>query len=153
MKIVFHCPGCETTQRTELLPDAESVVCHECQWSRPVVSASIEDETPTCCLVCGCGDLWRQKDFPVSLGIALVALGATLSTIAWWYYYPLVAIGILMGFALLDLLLFSLMGDILVCYRCSARHAGTETSQGKFDFNHERAEKYRQESILLKQSK
>ncbi len=152
MKIVFHCPGCETTQRTDFNEEADTVQCHGCDWSRPVASTSVEEGTPTCCLVCGCGDLWRQKDFPVSLGIAMVALGATLSTIAFWYVYPMVAIGILMGFALIDLLLFSFMGDILVCYRCSARHSGQELSNSKFDFDHERAEKYRQEAILLEQA-
>ncbi len=152
MKIIFHCPGCETTRRTEFSEEQETVQCDQCQWSRPLASSSIEKGTPICCLICGCTDLWRQKDFPVSLGIMLVALGASLSTIAWWFYYPMLAIGILMCFALLDLLLFSFMKDILVCYHCAARHSGEESQQSKFDFDHETAEKYRQEAIQLKQS-
>ena len=152
MKVVFHCPGCESTQRTEFSEETETVQCHNCDWSRPVPDASVQHGTPGCCLVCGCADLWRQKDFPVSLGIAMVALGAILSTIAFWLVYPMIAIGILMGFALIDLLLFTLMGDILVCYRCSTRHSGKELSDDKFIFDHERAEKYRQEAILLEQA-
>lgn len=82
----------------------------------------------------------------------MVILGAVLSSIAWWYHRPLTALGILMGFALLDLVLFVVMPDVLVCYRCRARHrgAGADSEHGGFD--HELAERYRQEQLRLKQA-
>ena len=58
-----------------------------------------------------------------------------------------------MGFALLDLLLYTFMSDMLVCYRCSARyrHANLGVDPRRFDL--EVAERYRQESIRLEESK
>ena len=81
------------------------------------------------------------------IGIGLVALGIGLSTIAWARYLPVLAIGILMLFALLDLALYSLMKDVLVCYRCQARHRLEGSTDGYPRFDHERAERYRQEAL------
>jgi len=110
------------------------------------------DQSPTECLVCGCGDLWRQKDFPVRLGLLMVGLGAVGSTVAWMWYEPLWAIGILMAFALVDLLLFLFMPDVLVCYRCGARHRAAALDESVPHFNLEVAEKYRQEQIRLREA-
>lgn len=98
------------------------------------------------CLACGCSDLWRQKDFPPLLGLTFVALGALLSTIAWSFYRIEMALGILMGFALLDLILYALMSDVLVCYRCDARHRRVNLDENHSRFNLELAERYRQEA-------
>jgi hypothetical protein len=95
--------------------------------------------------------LWRQKDFPVRLGLLMVGLGALGSTVAWSFYEPLWAIGILMAFALVDLLLFLFMPDVLVCYRCAARHRAAALDESVPHFNLEIAEKYRQEQIRLRE--
>jgi hypothetical protein len=117
-----------------------------------VPAAEIASEQPGRCLVCGCGDLWRQKDFPQGLGLLLVGLGALGSTIAWAYWRPVLAIGILMGFALADLLLYTLMKDVLVCYRCRARHRNAHLDEEHPRFNLEVAERYRQEALRLENS-
>ena len=101
--------------------------------------------------MCGCDDLWRQKDFPPALGLTLVGLGALLSTLAWLWYYPVAAIGILMAFALVDLVLFALMPDVLVCYRCGARYRHTAIREDHPRFSLELAERYRQEERRLKE--
>lgn len=152
MKTVFHCPGCQTNQRLDLADDITNIACPACQWERTFSSDSIAEGNPKVCLICGCGDLWRQKDFPQGAGLILVAVGASLSTIAWYLVYPLLAIGILMGFALIDMLLFWLMGDVLVCYRCAARFEATPTDNANISFDHELGEKYRQEAIRLEQA-
>ena len=81
----------------------------------------------------------------------MVVLGGVLSTIAWSMYQPLVAIGILMFFAVIDLLLFLFMRDVLVCYRCGARHRHTDPDGSFAYFNLEKAEQYRQEAIREKE--
>lgn len=111
--------------------------------------ADLKDARPVRCLVCGCGDLWRQKDFPQKLGLALVALGALLSTIAIAYYYPATSLGILLAFALADLALYVFMPDVLVCYRCHARHQHTDPGESYPRFELETAERYRQEQARL----
>ena len=107
------------------------------------------DGPPKRCLVCDCGDLWRQKDFSPRVGLTMVGLGILLSTIAWARMEPLWAIGTLMAFALLDLMLYVLMSDVLVCYRCGARHRHAHLAEDHPRFNLETHERYRQESLRL----
>lgn len=149
MIVYFHCPACQQHVCRELTGDADALQCQECRWSRLLQAGEIEAGRPARCLLCGCSDLWRQKDFPQRLGLALVGAGILLSTIAWYYVEPLWAIGILMGFALLDLALYTLMSDVLVCYRCGARyrHAHPATDHPHFDLDI--AERYRQEARRL----
>ncbi len=100
--------------------------------------------------MCGCNDLWRQKDFPQKVGVAIVGVGIVLSTIAYYNYWYKAAIAVLIGFALLDLFLFWFMADVLVCYRCGAAHRGTnleDESHPAFDL--EIAERYRQQALRL----
>jgi hypothetical protein len=90
--------------------------------------------------------LWRQKDFPPQLGVAIVALGAVASTAAFAWYRPLLALAILGAFALLDLVLFLVMPDVMVCYRCQARYRSFRADSPYNAFNLETAERYRQEA-------
>ncbi len=152
MKIAGCCPSCQSQYRAAVTGAGESVACPHCDWSREVAGADISDARPVRCLGCGCGDLWRQKDFPQGLGLLFVAAGALLSTIAWAYTRPLVAIGILMVFALADMLLFVLMKDVLVCYRCGARHRHSNFGDEHPHFNLEVHERYRQEAMRLEDS-
>lgn len=152
MQIRFSCPRCERTIQNEIAPGAEVVECRECSWSRPVPRDDWRQSRPQRCLVCGCDDLWRQKDFPQALGLALVGLGALLSTIAVAYYYPTTALGVLLAFALADLALYAWMPDVLVCYRCHARHRHAQPGEEFPRFNLETSERYRQESARLTKS-
>ncbi|HUG92792.1 MAG TPA: hypothetical protein VML55_18265 [Planctomycetaceae bacterium] len=150
MQVACECPVCEAPVRANVTGSVDSIGCQSCGWSRPIAPETMAGGSPARCLVCGCDDLWRQKDFPPRLGLTLVALGALLSTLAWLWYYPVAAIGILMGFALVDLALFSLMPDVLVCYRCGSRHRHTDVRDDHPRFSLELAERYRQEERRLK---
>jgi hypothetical protein len=153
MNAHFACPSCGCEQRLLLQPGQAALACGHCRWTRRLQPGEFEASTPAHCLVCGCDDLWRQKDFPQRLGLAAVAAGALLSTVAAYYYRPLLAIGILLAFALFDLVLFALMKDVLVCYRCQARYRNVDPGQEYPRFNLEMAERYRQESARLAQSR
>lgn len=152
MQLSFICPRCGNPARAALVPDAHAVACRNCDWSRPVGTDCVVDGTPRRCLVCGCEDLWRQKDFPQRLGLAIVGLGILLSTVAYAYWRPVLALGILMLFALADLLLYTFMKDVLVCYRCGARHHSANLDREHPQFNLETAERYRQEAKRLAQA-
>lgn len=152
MHVTYRCPQCEQMNRSPPLEgDSAELFCTACEWKRPVSQAAISASCPRECLVCGNQDLWRQKDFPPLLGVACVALGAILSGIAVYFYRPFTAMGILMAFGLLDMVLYLVMPDVMVCYRCQSRHGGVDTSSAE-DFNLELSERYRQEAIRLKQS-
>jgi hypothetical protein len=133
----------------ELGSDSADLRCTECDWGRPLSAAERAEDPPRCCLVCGCEDLWRQKDFPQKLGVALVALGAGLSTLFWAWYMPGAALGVLLAFAFADLLLYTCMRDVLVCYRCGARYRQTSFTPETKHFSLDIAERYRQEASRL----
>ena len=149
MQVLFHCPACEQVRRASVSPHASALACDGCHWSRAYPVEDFDPSGPRQCLVCGCDDLWRQKDFPQRLGVAMVALGAVLSTIAFALYMPLTALGVLLAFALVDLLLFTFMKDVLVCYRCHARYRDARPEDDHARFNLETAERYRQEAARL----
>jgi len=150
MHVTFRCPNCDQSQRSGDCRAGGAVRCG-CGWSKPISASDVEGEAPNHCLVCGTLDLWRQKDFPPSLGLLCVAIGAITSSIAWYYHEPVWAIGILMAFALLDMLLFVFMSDVLVCYRCQARHGKVDLT-GRVAYDHGLGERYRQEEIRNQQA-
>jgi hypothetical protein len=152
MRLEFRCPRCERTSAVSVAAQSESVACPHCNWIRELGREHIDHNRPSECLVCGCGDLWRQKDFPQRVGLTLVGLGIVLSSIAWAYVRPVLAIGILMAFALADLVLYAWMRDALVCYRCGAKYRDATLDERDSHFDHETAERYRQEAIRLRGS-
>ena len=64
----------------------------------------------------------------------------------------MLAMGILMAAALIDMVLFAFMGDMLVCYRCGARHRRTTMAQEHPRFDLETAERYRQQDLRQRQT-
>ena len=152
MQISFDCPKCLQAARGEVTSASRGVMCSNCNWTRPIGDGDLQGETPGRCLVCGCGDLWRQKDFSQRLGVAIVALGVLLSTVAMAYMQPELSLGILMAFALADMVLYAVMRDCLVCYRCHARYRRVPGLEQVGTFDLEVNERYRQESIRLKQA-
>ncbi|MCH2203322.1 MAG: hypothetical protein MK102_15240 [Fuerstiella sp.] len=145
MQIIFHCPRCEANSDCRPHPDDAPVECSRCDWCRDAGSGDFDRINPaivTRCRVCGCDDLWRQKDFPPVLGWLIVATGILLSSFAWAWHYPEWAIGTLMLFALADMILYIFMRDMLVCYRCRARHRKTVMHDDYQVFSHELSERY-----------
>lgn len=151
MLISFDCPKCLQPARGEVTAASRGVMCSSCGWTRPAVDGELRGESPVRCLVCGCGDLWRQKDFPQRLGVLIVAVGVVLSTVAMAYMQPELSLGILMAFALADMILYAVMRDCLVCYRCHARFHRVPDIDRATAFDLEVNERYRQEAIRLKQ--
>ena len=151
MQIDFRCPRCDTQNRTELGNDG-ALTCAAGDWSRTVAAEDFAGNRPAHCLVCGCVDVWRQKDFSPRVGVTLVGLGILLSTIAWARMEPVWAIGILMVFALVDMLLYVFMSDVLVCYRCGTRHRYATLDDEHPRFNLETHERYRQEALRLEEA-
>ncbi len=152
MQIAFRCPRCQNQNLADNVESAAILACAHCDWSRKTTHNGPSDETPNQCLACGCHDLWRQKDFPQRLGVLLAGMAIVLSTIAAAFYRPVLAIGVLMVFALIDLALYMVMRDVLVCYRCGARFRKTAMQDEHPTFNLETAERYRQEERRLKEA-
>jgi len=146
IQVRYQCPRCQAQNQSNNPVPGTQLSCHACDWSRELTSSDLDGVRPFHCLVCATEDLWRQKNFPQALGLMFVGLGALGSSIAWYYHRPIVALSVLMAVAAIDFGLFALMPDVLVCYRCGARHSGGDISEHPA-FNHETAERYRQEQL------
>lgn len=68
------------------------------------------------CIACGHPELYTQKDFPRSIGIAIVVIAALLAPFTW--YLSLAAA------AILDWLLYRMAPNIVQCYVCKSGHKG-----------------------------
>jgi hypothetical protein len=58
---------------------------------------------------------------------------------------------ILFATALVDLVLYIVVGDALLCYRCGAQYRNVEQMEEHSGFNLETHERYRQQAARLKQ--
>ena len=152
MQISFDCPKCLKIAHGEVTEASRDVECPACGWRRPISENHATNGEPAHCLVCGCEDLWRQKDFDQRLGVFIVGLGVVLSTIAIAYMMPGVAMLILMAFGLADWILYAVLPDRLVCYRCHAQYRRIANLKSTAAFDLEVNERYRQETIRLKRA-
>lgn len=146
----FDCPQCLKGDDIEVGSGTASMACRHCGWTKPIGEHDYSADAPRRCLICGCDDLWRQKDFPPQLGLVIVGVEVITSTIAFAYMMPTVYMGILMAFALADMVLFSIMPDALECYRCHARYRGAVIGKDHPKFDLELNERYRQEAARMK---
>jgi hypothetical protein len=146
MRLTFCCPACGRGVQTDVSPQTSSIGCN-CGWNRALQGGDWANGEPAHCLVCDNADLWRQKDLPQRVGLAAIAVQIVVSTFFWFRHEPLWTYGTLMLFAVLDMVLYVVMPDVLVCYRCQARHR-TSVQQGEHgSFDHTLAERYRQERL------
>ena len=150
MLISFDCPKCLKIARSEVTNASRAVNCAGCGWTRPFTDSEMHGETPVRCLICGCDDVWRQKEFDQRLGVCIVGLGILLSTIAFAYMMPGVAMIVLMVFGLADYVLYAVLPDRLVCYRCHSQYHRIPNTAQTAAFDLEVNERYRQEAIRIK---
>ena len=114
----------------------------------PLTKPQPAGEKPvTACAACGNGQLYRQKNFPQWLGLSLLAAACGSFFVLQILYLPWVAWAVLIGSAAIDGLLYLLVGDAVVCYRCGAKHTGLAKCRAYEPFDLATAEKYRQERL------
>jgi hypothetical protein len=101
------------------------------------------------CLVCPSTDLFVRKDFPQRLGVLIVAVGIIGSSIAWYHADLLWTFGILFATALIDVLLYTFVGDALMCYRCQAQYRGVDEMDAHGMVDLETHERHRQLTARL----
>lgn len=98
----------------------------------------------TACPKCGCTDLFVRKDFPQKLGLTIVVLAAVtfLVLAAWPRYFYLGAL-VLVAAAVVDAVIYLLVGKVTVCYRCRAEFRDVRVNPDHEGFDLAVAEKYR----------
>jgi hypothetical protein len=153
MNITFSCPQCEAANRYELSAGTLELVCAGCgkEWNPP--ADAIIDGQVRRCLVCPSTDLFVRKDFPQRLGVALVTIGLVASCVAWAYSQLYLTFAILFGTALVDVALYLVVPNALMCYRCGAIYRGAADIDAHGSFNLETHERHRQQKIRLEELK
>ena len=151
MNLRFNCPGCGQPERIEL-PGPTTWHCPDCGIAADLPADALTADGSLCrCALCGNAQLYRMKDFPQWLGMSILTLACgSFFVLAVAFYQYNLAWAILLGSAAVDGLIYLIVGDVVVCYRCGAHHRGVPSRA--FD-PHElaTAEKYRQERIRMEQ--
>jgi len=80
------------------------------------------------------------------VGVALVVIGIVASSIAWGYRHIYLTFGILFATALADWVLYAIVGNALMCYRCHAQYRQVEGLADHEAFDLETHERYRQQA-------
>jgi hypothetical protein len=152
MNVTYNCPHCEHDVRTNLAPGAAALVCPRCRAGLEVPDGAIVDGEVRHCLACPSTDLFVRKDFPQRLGVTIVAVGFLLSCITWYFYWLYATFAVLFATALVDVVLYAVVGEVLTCYRCGAAYRHAESPEKHGPFNLETHERYRQQAARLAES-
>ncbi|PWT92236.1 MAG: hypothetical protein C5B54_03875 [Acidobacteria bacterium] len=110
MEIEFRCPECHSSKEFESDDLNCEVRCDSCQKNFGSFASFTSDKSVQYCAICGCRDLYTQKDFNRKVGCAIAALGAIFA--------PFTKLISLFVCALIDLLLYRFLPVITICYRC-----------------------------------
>jgi hypothetical protein len=124
--------------------EAGLLACPHCKKPIPLrVDKSIsENSTVHTCVACGHDNLYIQKDFNRGLGIAIVVLGCLASVYFLSRTQPLNAMLALGGTAVVDYLLYRMVGDVTVCYACHTIYRGFRKNPNHTTFELKDLEKY-----------
>jgi len=164
MRITYACPACHATVSLPGVETARTLVCPACGAELAVPADAIGWSTPAGgaaapgtglpllrrCLVCPSGELFARKDFPQRLGVGIVVAGFVASCVTWAWQLLVPTFAILFGTAAIDVVLYLLMPECLICYRCGARYRGAGGGHGGFDL--ETHERHRQQRIRLREA-
>ncbi|HLG20535.1 MAG TPA: hypothetical protein VI895_12075 [Bdellovibrionota bacterium] len=95
------------------------------------------------CPSCGSLDAFIQKDVPKKL-----LLGILIVFLAFAFYLLLLewilGMGVLFALALVDVVLYLTLPNVLVCYNCGAQVRGFQKTEQLTAFDHHVGERYRQ---------
>lgn len=149
MNIRFTCPVCDYSGRIEV-PGHSEWQCPQCDH---LLRLSDVDPTLPSCAVCGNGELYKKKDFPHSLGMGILVLACSVSTVTYWLYDKWMTWAILIGSAAFDGLLYLWVKDVIVCYRCQAHYRGVAANVDHKPFELTIHERFRQERLRREQLK
>lgn len=126
MQVIAHCPKCDAGLPVNAAEAPESIKCGGCGHLLPLsFSDELRSDTRVdVCPVCRGADFYIRKDFDPKIGLAVVIIGALISAGFYWFGEDLIAYSILAVAALVDLIVYTRLGDVTVCYRCHSEFRG-----------------------------
>ena len=109
----YLCTKCE--QRLARTAGEPPHPCEHCG-AETAVTAPPDAAIISNCAACDHAELYFQKDFNRTTGVALVAVGAVF--VPWTWGLSLLAVTVL------DYIVWRVVKDVIVCYQCQAVHRG-----------------------------
>ena len=130
MKILAKCSQCDAGLPVDATDPVPAIRCGRCSREIPLTfsDAVRDDRDVDLCPVCQGADFYKRKDFAPNIGLTIIIVGATVSSLFYWFGRDLYAYGILGGAALVDLFVYGRLKDITVCYRCHTEFRGARPS-------------------------
>lgn len=153
MNVTYACPACHQAARGTVSARQSSLECPSCGQLIALPADGFDGENLRRCLVCPSTDLFVRKDFPQRLGVAIVVVGIVASSVAWAYTFVIGTFAILFATALFDVVLYLVVPDALMCYRCGAQYRQAPDISQHGAFNLETHERYRQQAARMPASK
>ncbi len=126
MRITLKCPVCDSALAIDPATVPAEVACGGCSEELALTLTDIvrEDRAVDACPLCRGRDFYTRKDFDPKLGLTVVIVGALVSAGFYWFGLDLVAYGVLGAAALIDLVVYGRLKDLIVCYRCHSEFRG-----------------------------
>ena len=157
MNVTYFCKTCDKVTRVPFTADSQAVSCTRCAAKQAFPKSFLDKDEEgnhilQRCPICGSHELYYRKQFNQRLGISIIALGSTLSTIAYAYHDLFWTFLILFIFAGIDLLFYIFMKNLLQCYKCNSEFRGFDDSPEYQPFNLEVHEKYHQQRVRLERA-
>jgi hypothetical protein len=134
---------------SNVAPADASLECPYCLSSIAIADGALDATGLHRCLVCPSTDLYVRKDFPQRLGVAIVTLGIIASCVTWAMSLLVATFAVLFATALVDVVLFLIVPNALMCYRCGATYRLAEGTGDHGPFNLEIHERYRQQAARM----
>lgn len=135
LEVQWRCLKCLTPNGGH--PEAPGVgpwTCKSCSEATGAHPESLREDKIVGCPLCGCPDIYRQRDFNRVLGVAIIVVGAVLAPFT---YYISLAV-----FAAVDFLVFYLVRDVVCCHHCQAQMRGYPGTKEAPDFDLNVSDKY-----------
>ena len=149
MNVTYRCPSCQQTTEADFGPQSAVMDCAYCGAPIELPPGAVTPQRLSRCLVCPSTELFVRKDFSQPLGVTIVVIGFVISSVFWYYRMPLWTYGVLFATALIDVVLYLTVGNVLQCYRCQAQYRGVPGLDEHEPFDLETHEKHRQQAARL----
>ena len=133
-EIAFACPGCRAETTIGLEGRGHCSSCSR-ETNLDLTPSLRQMRIVDRCPACGGQQLYVQRDFNQKAGLAIVVLGAVLAPFTPYYASLFVA-------ALVDAVLYLLLPEITICYRCQAHFRGFDRNPSHRAFDLHLAEQY-----------
>ena len=126
VRVKVRCPACRGARRIDAAGAPSSATCVRCGTAVPLEwTASLRDDREVdACPVCAGRDFYVRKDLNRQAGLAAVVVVGLVSAAFLWAGRDGLAYAVLGAFALVDFLVYPLLKNVTVCYRCQAEFRG-----------------------------